>query len=107
MLGQPGTEHALEIIHRNPGLQTGWHFHACDSKPLTCKRWPWGNSPAKAGIAAAISSKARDLIRRELSAQWKQFQATGVRCQFINGHHHIHIHPFIAKEMNSLDFRLL
>jgi hypothetical protein len=102
MLGQPGSAHALEVIHRNPALQIGWHFHACDSRPLTCEWWPWGNSPARAGIIVAISPKARTLIRQELSAQWEQFKATGVPCQFINGHHHIHIHPFIAREMCKL-----
>lgn len=102
MLGQPGTAHALEIIRRNPELQIGWHFHACDSQPLTCERWPWGNSPVRAGVAAALSPKARALIRRELSAQWEQFQATGVPCRFVNGHHHVHIHPFIAREMHAV-----
>jgi hypothetical protein len=28
--------------------------------------------------------------------------ATGVPCRFINGHHHLHIHPFIAREMHRL-----
>jgi hypothetical protein len=99
MMGQPGTEHAIEVIRRNPALHIGWHFHACDSRPLTCTEWPWKRSPAIAGLSAAFSPSARRLIRRELSEQWKHFQATGVTCQFINGHHHIHIHPFIAREM--------
>ena len=100
MMGQAGSAHALDIIHRNPKLQIGWHFHACDSQPLTQRDWPWINSPARAGIALAISPSARKLIRQELLAQWKQFTATGVPCRFINGHHHLHIHPFIAREMH-------
>ena len=99
MLGQPGSAHALEIIRRNPHLKIGWHFHACDSQPLTCRRWPWGNSPARAGVTLAISPAARALIRRELQTQWNGFVATGIPCRFINGHHHLHIHPFIAREM--------
>lgn len=102
MLGQPGSEHALEIIRRNPNLQIGWHFHGCDSQPLTCARWPWGKSPARAGMAVAFLPSARALIQRELKAQWQQFRATGVSCHFINGHHHLHIHPFIAREMSQL-----
>ena len=102
MLGQPGGAHALEIIRRNPKLQIGWHFHACDSRPLTRARWPWGKSPALAGIALAVSPAARALIRRELAAQWNAFMATDVPCRFINGHHHLHIHPFIAREMHRL-----
>jgi predicted glycoside hydrolase/deacetylase ChbG (UPF0249 family) len=102
MMGQPGSVHALDIIRRNPELQIGWHFHACDSQPLTCRRWPWGNSPALAGMALAVSPAARALIRRELLTQWNQFTATGVACRFINGHHHLHIHPFIAREMRQV-----
>lgn len=102
MMGQPGTAHALEIIHRNPDLEIGWHFHVCDSKPLTCGRWPWGNSPVKAGLAIAFWPGARDLARKELQAQWDQFTATGLECRFLNGHHHLHIHPFIAREMRRI-----
>ena len=102
MMGQAGGAHALEIIRRNPELQIGWHFHACDSRPLTQHDWPWGNSPARAGIALAISPAARKLIRRELCEQWSAFTATGVPCRFINGHHHLHIHPFIAREMRQV-----
>ena len=102
MLGQPGSAHALEIIRRNPALEIGWHFHACDSLPITRRDWPWGNSPARAGIALAISLTARKLIRRELREQWNAFIATGVPCRFINGHHHLHIHPFIAREMRQV-----
>jgi hypothetical protein len=102
MPGQPGTAHALEIIRRNPGLHIGWHFHACDSRPLTCRTWPWRNSAARAGIALAVSPAARRLIREELAEQWNQLTATGVNVHFINGHHHLHIHPFIAREMQRL-----
>ncbi len=102
MLGQAGGAHALDIIRRNPDLQIGWHFHACDSVPLTCRAWPWGNSPARTGIALPFSPAARKLIRRELREQWNAFTATGVPCRFINGHHHLHIHPFIAREMRQV-----
>lgn len=102
MLGQPGGTHALEIIRRNPKLQIGWHFHACDSQPLTVREWPWGKSPARAGLTLAVSPSARALIRRELAAQWNAFTATRAPCRFINGHHHLHIHPFIAREMSRL-----
>lgn len=102
MLGQPGGAHALEIIGRNPTLEIGWHFHACDSVPLTRRNWPWGNSPARVGLALAILPAARKLIRHELREQWSAFAATGVQCCFINGHHHLHIHPFIAQEMRQV-----
>lgn len=99
MLGQPATAHAVEIARCNPRLQIGWHFHACDSAPVTQPRWPWGNSPARAALALMCSPAARVLVRREIQVQWQHFTATGLNCAFINGHHHLHIHPFIAREM--------
>lgn len=101
MLGQPGSAHAVAVARRNPGLRIGWHFHACDSQPLTRKRWPWGRSPALAGIALLLPS-ARALVRQEIRSQWDQFRASGLSCSFINGHHHLHIHPFIAREMRAV-----
>lgn len=101
MLGQPGTQHAVQVARRNPRLNIGCHFHACDSQPLTCKRWPWGRSALLAGLSIALLPTARELIRREIRAQWEQFQTTGLTCQFINGHHHIHIHPVLTREMRT------
>ena len=102
MLGQPGTTLAIEVARRNPTLRVGWHFHACDSRPLTRNRWPWGCSPAVAGFAIALLPSARSLIRREIRIQWEQFRDSGLVCEFINGHHHLHIHPFIAREMHTV-----
>ena len=99
MLGQPGSAHAVEIARRNPNLRIGWHFHACDSIPLTRAKWPWGCSAALAGLALGCWPTARALVRREIQAQWERFTTTGLNCEFVNGHHHLHIHPFIAREM--------
>jgi hypothetical protein len=102
MLGQRGTRHGIEVARRNPALQIGWHFHACDSQPLTCDRWPWGRSPVVAGLAIALLPSAHALVRREIRAQWGQFNATGLDCEFINGHHHMHVHSFLAREMRAV-----
>lgn len=99
MPGQTSSTHALEVARRNPLLQIGWHLHVCDSHPITCERWPWGKSPILAGIALASWPPARALVRRELQTQWNWIAATGLPCRFINGHHHMHIHPFIASEV--------
>jgi len=99
MLGQPGTDHAVTVARRNPNLRIGWHFHVCDSIPLTRAKWPWGRSAALAGLTLGCWPAARALARREIQAQWERFTATGLNCEFINGHHHLHIHPFVAREM--------
>jgi len=99
MLGQPGTDHAVTVARRNPNLSIGWHLHVCDSVPVTRARWPWGRSPVLAGLALGCWPAARAMVRREIQAQWERFTATGLSCDFVNGHHHLHIHPFIAREM--------
>ncbi len=102
MLGQPGTQHGVGVARRNPQLQIGWHFHACDSQPLTRARWPWGRSAGLAGLAIFFLPSARALVRREIRCQWEQYQTTGLPCAFINGHHHLHIHPVLAREMRAV-----
>jgi predicted glycoside hydrolase/deacetylase ChbG (UPF0249 family) len=95
MLGQPATEAAIARARETPSLEVGWHVHLVDSRPCTLDRWPWDNSPARAGFALAFSRRARALVRDEIRAQWDAFCATGLRCGFVSGHHHLHIHPFV------------
>ena len=99
MMAQPGTDAAVEMARENHSLQVGWHLHLNDSLPATTERWPWGNSPARAGFAIGLSSRARALMRREVAAQWEFFQRTGLPCRFINSHHHLHTHPFVYRAL--------
>lgn len=99
MLGQPGTDEAVELARATPSLLVGWHLHVCDSRPLTCERWPWGASAARAGGMLGVSRDARALVRREVEAQWEAFRAAGLDCAFVNAHHHLHVHPFVRREM--------
>lgn len=95
MLGQAATAEAVELARQNPQLQIGWHLHLCQSRPLTRDAWPWGDAPARAGWAIGLSRCARELMRREIRAQWDAFAATGLPCAFVNSHHHLHIHPVV------------
>ena len=95
MMGQPGTEHAIRLARENPSLQVGWHFHLCDSKPITRRAWPWDASHSRAGWAIGLLSGARRLMRNEIKVQWELFRATGLSCAFVNSHHHLQAHPFV------------
>jgi len=99
MVAQPGTADAVKLARANPSLQIGWHLHLNDSIPATTQRWPWGASPARAGFSIGLSSKSRQLMRREVARQWELFQETGLECRFINSHHHIHAHPFVYRAL--------
>jgi hypothetical protein len=99
MMAQPGTDHAVALARTRPSLQVGWHLHLNDSAPATTSHWPWGGSPARAGITIGFSTRARDLVRREVTRQWELFQATGLECRFVNSHHHLHAHPFVYRTL--------
>ena len=108
MMAQPGTDEAVSLARANRSLQIGWHLHLNDSMPATTERWPWGKSPVRAGFSIGLSSRSRDLMRREVARQWALFQKTGLECRFINSHHHLHAHPFVYKallETLGSDFR--
>ncbi|HPA20488.1 MAG TPA: ChbG/HpnK family deacetylase [Verrucomicrobiae bacterium] len=99
MLGQPGTEQAIEIARDHPGLRLGWHIHLCDSTPATFGSWPWGRSPLMAGLLLAFFGRR---IRAEMSAQWNLFEMSGIPCSFVNSHHHIHAHPAVLQAIGAL-----
>lgn len=99
MMAQPGTDDAVARARAHSTLQIGWHLHLNDSIPATTDRWPWGDSPAVAGLMIGICPRARDLMRREVARQWELFQATGLECLFINSHHHLHAHPFVYRTL--------
>jgi predicted glycoside hydrolase/deacetylase ChbG (UPF0249 family) len=99
MMAQPGTDDAVTQAREHPTLQIGWHLHLNDSIPSTTDHWPWGASPAAAGLQIGLSRPARELMRREVARQWELFQATGLECLFINSHHHLHAHPFVYRAL--------
>lgn len=102
MMGQPGTDHAICKTQARPTLSVGIHFHLCDSQPVNVSHWPWGKSPLKAGLQISASPRARALITRELIRQWDEYNKTGLSCDFINFHHHLHHHPFVYQILLEL-----
>jgi hypothetical protein len=101
-MGQPGTDEAVALARRHPRLEVGWHLHLTDSVPTTADRWPWGASPARAGWAIGLFPSARRLMEQEVARQWELFQATGLDCRFINSHHHLHVHQFVARAVRKV-----
>lgn len=99
MMGQTGTEEAVAMACAHPNLQVGWHLHLNDSIPTTMAEWPWGASPARAGLSIQFSKKSGEIMRREVARQWELFQETGLPCRFVNSHHHLHAHPAIYQAL--------
>lgn len=99
MLGQPGTEEAIELARLHPTLRVGWHIHLCDSRPVSLAQWPWGSSPLKAGLLLVFYYRG---IRSEMSAQWARFRASEIPASFMNSHHHLHAHPVVMSVLRDL-----
>jgi predicted glycoside hydrolase/deacetylase ChbG (UPF0249 family) len=97
MIGQPASRSAVSLAREHPDLEIGWHLHLTDSRPLTRSEWPWGPSPAGAGLAMGLSAKMREVARKEIECQWEAYQDTGLPCRFVNAHHHLHVHPWVRK----------
>jgi predicted glycoside hydrolase/deacetylase ChbG (UPF0249 family) len=99
MMGQPGTEEAIDLARAHASLQIGWHLHLNDSEPMTIPAWPWGRSPARAGLSIAVSPRARSLARAEIDSQWRALRDSGLDCRFVNAHHHLHWHPYVRRHL--------
>ena len=102
MMGQPATLAAVALALDNPSLQIGWHVHLNDSHPMTRAAWPWGRSPFLAGMALGFSPRLRRLARQEIQCQWAAFLETGLSCHFVNGHHHLQMHPFVRDTLVAI-----
>jgi len=102
MMAQSATDEAVAMARDLPDLQIGWHLHLNDSIPSTRSQWPWGTSPARAGISMSMSRTAHQLMRDEVTRQWELYRATGLPCRFINCHHHLHAHPAVFATLTEI-----
>jgi len=106
MIGAPAAQEAVNIARMLPGLGVGLHVVVADGLPLL----PPSEIPAlvngegrlPSNLAASgahwfFSPAARVQLRREIEAQFAAFQATGLTCDHINAHNHMHLHPTVLQ----------
>ena len=97
---------AVEIARANPSLKVGLHLVLCNEKPLLrADQVPGlinGNGhlldPTRIGVKLAFNQKAMGQASAEIKAQFESFMATGLVPSHVDGHHHLHMHPFIFTE---------
>lgn len=96
--------HAVELAGENPGLAVGLHLvtvlgksvlppHEIPSLVDQSGRFP--TDPTLAGLRYFFCPVARKQLRRELSAQFDRFEATGLKLSHVDSHLHMHVHPVI------------
>ncbi len=97
-------EQAVELARDNPGLAVGIHLVTVVGKSvlphsevpsLVDTKGNFSNNPIAAGLKYFFSRRARVELRRELTAQFEKFKATGLPLSHIDGHLHLHVHPVI------------
>ncbi len=106
MVNEPGFEEAVELARRNPRLGVGLHLSLlCGRSALAPHEVPglanaageFTSSPVSAGLRYFFWPGLREQLRREIHAQFKRFQGTGLHLDHVNGHLHLHLHPTVLQ----------
>ncbi|WHY00363.1 chitin disaccharide deacetylase [Neobacillus sp. DY30] len=93
MMNMPGTEHAIELAKKHPGLRVGIHLVLTCGKPLL------KNVPSlvdENGDFKKLSylTRTKDLSLEELEREWtaqiERFLAAGLKPTHFDSHHHVH-----------------
>lgn len=93
---------AVRIAKRHPGLQTSLHltfthgaplYHGLNHPCLKSRQGVFRSSPAVVGMALQFSRSVEEQVNRELDAQFKAFESTGLPFRHVDCHHHLFIQP--------------
>jgi hopanoid biosynthesis associated protein HpnK len=122
MVNEPACDEAVAMAKENPGLGVGLHVSLLFGKSalrpaqvpgLINQRGEFSESPVASGMRFFFRRALRSQIEAEVAAQFERFAATGLKCDHINGHLHMHLHPVVfeilmrrAREWNITHVRL-
>ena len=105
MTGGGAFEEAVALTHEHRGLAVGLHVTLCDGRAvLPPSEAPdlvrpdglFEPSPARAGFRYGLRRhRLLPQIRREIAAQFDRAAAARIDLKHVDGHHHLHIHPWI------------
>ncbi|TAL03509.1 MAG: ChbG/HpnK family deacetylase [Rhodospirillaceae bacterium] len=104
MIAAPAAQEAVNLARMLPGLGVGLHVVVADGRPLlppdqipalVDRTGALPSNLAAAGIHWFFSPAARVQLRREIEAQFAAFLATGLVCDHVNAHNHMHLHPTV------------
>ena len=111
MVNESAAGEAVELARQHSSLAVGLHLTLSNgiaaltheaSPHIVDSRRRFRESPALAGIACFFHPFARREVRKEVRAQFEKFLATGLPCDHVNGHQHLHLHPVIWDAMTEL-----
>lgn len=97
-------EHAVRLALEHPDLAVGIHLVTVQGKAvlpyleipnLVDREGRFPQSPTAAGLKYYFLKKARRQLKRELTAQFQRFHATGLQLSHVDSHLHMHVHPVV------------
>ncbi len=106
MVNEPFCEEAIRLARENPRLGVGLHLAlVCGASALSTREIPkladagqrFSGNPVTAGLRFYFARGAQAQLKLEIEAQFKKFQATGLRLDHVNGHLNIHLHPTVFR----------
>lgn len=111
MAGAAAFDEAVEIAHRNPGLQVGLHLTLVQGIPvlppsqipgLVADDGNFPDNPVTAGMRLFFDRGLRNQLRNEIEAQILKLKATGIPLSHIDGHLNIQMHPTVFELLCEL-----
>ena len=111
MVGEPAAAAAVRAARERPGLAVGLHLTAvCGHAVLPPSTVPrlvdasgrLSERPALAGLRYAFDRGSQQQMRREIRAQFERFREFGLPMSHVDGHLHMHMHPFIFDQAVEL-----
>jgi chitin disaccharide deacetylase len=117
MVNEPAASHAIEVAKDNPLLAVGLHLTlVCGKSTLkpseiigvVDQKFQFSRFPVLAGLRYYFSKGIHHYLRQEIDAQFREFRATGLELDHVNGHCNFHLHPiiwrFLKRDHESLGF---
>jgi hopanoid biosynthesis associated protein HpnK len=106
MVGGKAAADAAARAHRLPELRVGLHLNLTDGRPvlpeveipqLVRGKGEFDRNLARAGVRFFVFPGVRRQLASEIRAQFAAFRATGLPLDHVNAHHHMHLHPCVAR----------
>ncbi len=110
MVAGPAAADAVAVARRNPGLRVGLHLVLVDGAPVSAPELipnlldsggRLHSGMARLGVALTLRPELRRQLRREIAAQFRAYQRTGLPLDHVNAHKHYHLHPIVAQQVLS------
>ncbi len=104
MAGGDAFDQAVVLARENDGLAVGIHLVTVQGRAvlphseipaIVDREGRFPDCPVAAGLKYYFSKAARRQLKRELSAQFQKFHATGLKLSHVDSHLHMHVHPVV------------